>query len=126
MLKSGSAASGRAAQLDQGAFLHAGGLEIRRVQPSLVSRPQGRPFAVEHREPRSVAVRAFRDDVLAKDAFEREPEALRRALRWRVQVVALPFEAAVAEIVEYVAGVQEERFGRDSRARDVRPPQDVA
>ena len=43
--------------------------------------------------------------------FEREAEALRGALRRRVEVVALPFVAAIAEVVEDIAREEILRFG---------------
>ncbi len=91
-----------AAEVFQAAFLVAGGVEVRRLEPGLVGPSQRRPFVVDHREPGGVPVRAFDDHVLAEQPLEGEAEAERRALRRFVVVVALPFEATVAELVKDV------------------------
>ena len=64
----------------------------RRTSP--VSLPQGRPFAVDDREPRGIAVASLDHEVLTEHAFEGEAEALGRPLRRHIIVIALPFEAA--------------------------------
>ena len=63
-------------------------------------RPDRRPLVVEHRVPGRVAVPPLDDHVLAEDALEREPEPFGRRARPGVQRVALPFHAAVAQLVE--------------------------
>jgi hypothetical protein len=56
--------------------------------------------------------------VLAKDTLEAEAEAQRGRLGGFVQVVALPLEAPVAEIVEDVARGEVEGLCGGARARD--------
>src|SRR4029077_17920926 len=84
------------------------------------------PFAVDDGEPRRVAVLALDDHVLAKQTLEREAEADCGRFRRLVAVVALPLEAAIAELVEHVARSEEECLGRNPGPRDRRTPQDVA
>src|SRR2546423_6610449 len=72
-------------------------VEVRRREPSLESAAQCRPFAVEHREPRAIAVTPFRHHVLPEYAFVREPEALRCASGRLVLRVAFPFETAISK-----------------------------
>src|SRR6185295_13957364 len=81
---------------------------------------------VDHGEPRAVAISSAVDHVLAEEPFVLITEALGCGARFRVLRIALPFEAAVAEIVEDVARVEEERLRRDARARDPRSPEHVA
>src|SRR4029079_8537942 len=107
-------------------LLPARGIEVGRVQPALECGADRRPFAIDDREPGGIAVFALHDHVLAKETFIREPEAHRSGLRGLVAVVALPFEAAIAEFVEHVARGKEKRLGRDPVARELRTPQDVA
>jgi hypothetical protein len=64
--------------------------------------------------------------MLPEDAFELEAETFGRPLRRLVAVVALPFEAAVAEFVEDKPGKQEQRLGRRRLSRHARAPVDVA
>src|ERR687888_136681 len=64
--------------------------------------------------------------MLAENAFEGEAEALRRALRRLVAIVALPFPAPVAEPVEGILHEQEMRFGRCGFPRHQRTPIDIA
>ena len=107
-------------------FLAPGGVEIVGREPALVSGLARRPLAVEHGEPGGVAVAALDDHVLAEDALEREAEALGRALRGRVEVVALPLVAAIAEIVEDIAREEILRFGRAGRALQRGRVEDIA
>jgi hypothetical protein len=64
----------------------------------------GGPLVVEHGEPGGVAVAVFYDEVLAEDAFVGESEALGGAAAGLILGVALPFIAAIGEVVEDVAG----------------------
>ena len=63
-----------------------------------------------------VAAAVLDDHVVAEDPLEAEPEALRGVAGGLVTRVALPLEAAVAELIERMAGEQEDRFGRALRA----------
>src|ERR1700678_629913 len=101
-------------------------IEIIPRKPAPVGRLARRPFAVEHREPRLVAVAALDDHVLAKDSLESEAEALRGATRRRVEGVALPLVAAIAERLEDVTREQILRLGRAGRPLHRRRVQDVA
>src|SRR3954469_2087527 len=73
-------------------------VEVRRIEPPLKGVVDGRPFAVDHRVPRGVTVATLVDARLPENAFVREAKALRGAARRRVQRVALPFVAPVAEV----------------------------
>src|SRR5204862_6629773 len=61
----------------------------------------------------------------AEDALEREAEALSCASRLRVQGVALPLEAAVAEVVEGMPGQQVDRLRRRRGPLKLRAEPDV-
>ncbi len=104
------------AQVGQPPALAAVGVEVLRRQPALERAARGRPLAVEQREPRGVAVAALDDHVLAERALVGEAEALGGPARARVGGVALPLQAAVAEVVEGVAREQVDRLGRGRRA----------
>ena len=86
-------------------------IEILRREPALERGLARGPLAVEHGEIGGVAVAALGDHVLAQDAFEHEAVAQRRAARRRVERVAFPFVAAVAERLEHVARQQILRLG---------------
>ena len=101
-------------------------IEIVRREPALVRRLARRPLAVEHRKPGGVAVAALDDHVLAENPLEREAEALRGAARGRVEGVALPLVAAIAELLEDIAREQILRLGRAGRALHRRRVHDVA
>src|SRR6185437_1867159 len=97
-------------------FLPAVAVEIVRRQPALEVRLAYRPLAVEHGEPGVVAVAALGDDVLAERALVDEAVTQRRAPRFRVERIALPFVAPIVERFEHVAGQQILRFGAERRA----------
>ena len=101
-------------------------IEILRREPALERGLARRPFAVEHGEIGGVAVAALGDHVLAQDAFEREAEAQRRAARRRVERVAFPFVAPIAERLEHIARQQILRLGGERRALQGRRIDDVA
>src|ERR1043166_4256979 len=109
-----------AVERDQTQLLPAGGVEIVRREPALVGRLARRPFGIEHRKPRGVAVAALHDLVLAEQSFEGEAEALGGAARGRVERVAFPLVAPVAERLEYVAREQILRLGRERGALERR------
>ena len=99
-------------QLRQAGSLPPVRIEIVGVEPSLEGRLQRRPFAVEDREPAGVAVARLVDGRLAEHALIGEAQALRRGARRRVQRVAFPLVAAIAELVEDPAHHQVHRLGR--------------
>src|SRR2546423_6324557 len=101
-------------------------IKVRRREPSLESAAQCRPFAVEHREPRAIAVAPFSHHVLPEYAFVREAEALRGASGRLVLRVAFPFEAAISEVVEHMPRAEKQRFGGNARACDRGSPQNAA
>ena len=101
-------------------------VEIGGIEPFLIGPFQRRPFLVDDRIPRRVAVFALHHHVLAENALEREAEPHGGALRRLVAVVAFPLVAAVAELVEGVLHEQELRLGRRRLARHQRPPIDIA
>src|SRR5262245_55287060 len=105
-----------AVQFGEGHALLSVGVEILRRQPTLERRLACRPFAVEHRIIGGVAGAALDDHVLAEHALEHETVACRRAARRRVEGVAFPFVAAVAERLERVAGDEVLRLGAERRA----------
>src|SRR5690606_795034 len=100
--------------------LHPVGVEGLRPEPALVAAPEPGPVAVEHGEPGGVAVLPLDDHVLAEGALVLEAEALGGAPARLVVVVALPLEAAVAEVIEDIAGEQVEGLGGAAGAGDVR------
>src|SRR5438132_8123989 len=60
-------------------------IEIAGIEPTLKCRLQGRPFAVEDREPAGVAVAPFVERGLPEHPFVAEAQALRRGARGRVE-----------------------------------------
>src|SRR5215207_3563264 len=121
-----AAREGRGIEGAEAEALSPSGVEIRRVEPALESAPARRPFAVEHRIPGGVAVLALDHHVLAEHALEGEAEAAGGALRALVRVIALPLEAAVAELVEDMAGEEVDRLGRAPGLPEPRAEQEVA
>src|SRR5437764_6631096 len=85
-------------------LLDALAVEVLGRQPRLEPGADRRPLVVGDRVPGGVAVATLDHHVVAEDALEAEPEALGGASRGRVQRIALPFEPAVAELVERMAG----------------------
>src|SRR5438132_5117469 len=86
--------------LGEALALAAFGVEIPRVEPVLETVPHCRPLAIEHRIPRRVAAARFVDHRLPENAFELESITQRGGSRRRVQRIALPFVAAIPELVE--------------------------
>src|ERR1041384_1256268 len=86
----------------QAVALPAGAVEIRRIEPAFEGRAQYRPFPVDNREPGGVAVAPAGHCRLAEQPLIAEAEAQRRRPAWRVQGIAFPLLAAVAELVGYV------------------------
>src|SRR5213076_887899 len=101
-------------------------IEVLRREPRVEAAPDRRPLVVGDRVPRRVAVASLDHLVLAEDALEREPEALGRPPRGGVERVALPLEAAVAEVIERVAREQVDRLAGRGRALEREAEPDMA
>ena len=101
-------------------------VEVIRSQPPFKRRLARRPFAIQHGEPRGVAVTPLDDHVLAKQPLVGEAEARRGAVGRRVEHVALPFITPVTELLEDVARQQVHRLGRKRRALQSGAVADVA
>src|SRR5215831_12819428 len=110
----------------QALVLAACGVEIAGVEPALEGLFERRPFAVEDREPAGVAVAALVDRGLAEHAFVLESQSQRRGTRRRVERVAFPLVAPVAQLVEDAAHHQIHRFGGGWRALQERRIVDAA
>src|SRR5438067_12257507 len=95
--------SRRGAESSQAAALPAGAVEIARIEPGLKRGAQCRPFGVDDREPRRVAVVAAGDHSLPEQAFIREPEPRGGSTARQVQRIAFPLVAAEAELLENAA-----------------------
>ena len=87
-------------------------IEIGRIEPALECRTQHWPLAVEHGEPCRIAILSLDDHMLAEQPFMTESEARGRPPGAEIVIVAFPFEAAIAEIVEDMAGEQIKRLRR--------------
>src|SRR5688572_249064 len=87
-------------------------VEIGRIEPLLQCACRLGPFAVQHREPSRLAVLSLDDHVLAEQAFELHAVAERCPSGCLVVIVAFPFEAPVAEILEDMARGKVEGLGR--------------
>jgi hypothetical protein len=79
-----------------------------------------RPFGVDDREPGRIAAAALVDHGLAEQALGLKAQPQGRALRGLVEVVALPFMAAVAEFVEHELHQQVLGLGGHRRALEQR------
>ena len=102
--------SGRLAQIRQGPLLSPFTIEVFGREPCLEGRFDA-GHSVSSIENHAVSrLRPFHDHVLAEHALEGEAEPFRGALRGRIEVVALPLVAAVAEVVEDVASEQIHAF----------------
>src|SRR5262249_17664573 len=91
-----------------------GGIEILGCEPAFEGKPAPRPFAVEHGEPGRIATAALDHHMLTEDPLESEAKAARGAHRVSVERVAFPLVAAIAELVEDIAGKQVLGFRRYS------------
>src|SRR4051794_4455010 len=83
--------------------LAARGVEVFGREPALEGGLARKPFLVGDREPGGVSVAALVDGRLTEEAFVLEAEPLGRGSRRRVQGIALPLVAAIAELVEDAA-----------------------
>ena len=101
-------------------------VEVGRVEPGLERAFRCRPFPVDDRVPGRVAVAALVDGGLAEDALEAEAQPLRRRARGRVEGVAFPLVAPVAELVEHPPHHQVHGLGGRRRALQERRVRDVA
>lgn len=86
------------------------------VEPRLEPALDRRPLIVGDRIPGGVAVAALDHLVLAKDALEGEPKALRGAARGGIERVALPLNPTVPQVVERMVYQQVDRLGSSRRA----------
>lgn len=93
----------RACEVAQGAFLAAFGVEILRREPAGVGIAYGGPFLLREREPGRVAAASLNDHVVQEYPFVAEAQAQGCRARCRVQSVAFPLQAAVAQGVKDVA-----------------------
>src|ERR1700678_3501363 len=91
-------------------------VKILRLKPALEASLPHRPFAVDDRIPGVVAVAPLRDHVLPKDSLIDKSVAQSRAARGRVQCIAFPLVAAVAEVFENVARQKVLSFGAERGA----------
>src|ERR1700687_4203332 len=75
-------------------------IKICGVKPALKIRPSHRPLRIEHGESCRVAISPLDDHVLPENPFEPEAEAQRCPPRRCIQGIALPFVAAVPQVLE--------------------------
>ena len=113
-------------QLSERPFLPAVRSKVLWRQPGFVAGPDCRPVVVGYGVPGGVAVAALDDHVVAEDALEAEAEAVGGAAGGGVERVALPLEAAVAELVEGVVREQVDGLGGGRRALQSCSEPDVA
>ncbi len=86
-------------------------VKVTVCQPIHQGRAEWRPFGVEDGKPGGIAVACLVHHGLAEDAFELKAQALGSRDGWRVQAVALPFKAAVAQGVKSVLHQQKLGLG---------------
>src|SRR6478735_11059400 len=94
-------------------------VEVVVVEPGIERCAHARPLAVRDREPVGVAVAALVDEGIAEPALPDEAEPERCAARRRVEAVALPLVAAVAEVVEDVSHQESLQLGRGAAALEL-------
>src|ERR1700751_2420933 len=75
-------------------------VEVGWIQPGLEGRADSRPLTVRDGVPGRVTTSAFVGDGVSEDALECKSVARGGRARGRVQAVAFPFVAAIAELVE--------------------------
>src|SRR5580692_9742728 len=107
-------------------FLPAFAVEIFRRKPTLKIALARRPLAVEHGEPGIIAVAALSDDVLAERSFVAEAVAQRGAPRWRIERIAFPLVAPIAQRLENITRQQVLSFSAKRRALQGRGIEHVA
>src|SRR5919106_3832818 len=101
-------------------------VEVLGRQPALHVGAHRRPFPIQHREPRGVAIAPLDDHVLPESPLISEAEPPGRLLGGLVEVVALPFQPAIAELIEHAREHQEHRLRRQRRPLDRRRVPDLA
>ena len=94
------------AQAGERRELTALGVEIFRSEPGLEAAPHLRPLLICDREPCGVPAALLIDGSVQEDAFEAEAEAQSGASGRRVERIAFPLVAAVAEVLEGMAHEQ--------------------
>src|ERR1700683_3276569 len=107
-------------------FLPAFAVKIFRRQPAFEVGFAPRPFAVDHGEPGGVAIAALYDHMLTKEALEEESIAPGGTARRRVERVAFPFVATIAERLESIARQQVLGFGGERRPLQCRAVENIA
>src|ERR1700679_772483 len=81
-------------------------VKVFRREARFQAATHARPLLVDDGEPRRVAAALLVDDRIEEDAFKAKAEAQGSASRGYVQRIALPFVAAIAEVVEGMAHQQ--------------------
>src|SRR5215469_13784486 len=89
-------------ELRKAGYLTAFSVKIFRREPVLECSLDRRPFAIEDREPRRIAVAPLVDGGLPPDALEGEAEPSCCCPRSGIKRIALPSVAAVAEFIKDV------------------------
>src|SRR5258708_26547843 len=97
-------------------LLQAFAVKVLGREPARKSALGRRPVADEHGKPGIIAVAALGDDVLAERPFVAEPVAERCAPRRRIERIAFPFVAPVAERLENITRQEVLSFGAQRRA----------
>src|SRR6185369_7401430 len=87
----------------QRVFLPSVVVEVGGRKPPLEGGFAGRPFGIEHGIPGGIAIPTFHDHMLAEDSLELKTEAEGGAAGRCIAGIALPFVAAVAQILKNVA-----------------------
>src|SRR5712691_6326574 len=78
-------------------------VEILRRQPPFEGGLPGRPLGFQHGEPGSIAAAALDDHMVAENTLERKAEPQCRATRRRIEGIAFPLVAAIAERLEDIS-----------------------
>ena len=77
--------------------------KVGRIEPALEIGLALWPFGIQHGEPRGIPISPFDDHVLAENSFKPETEAQCGPPRRRIEGIALPFVAAVSQVLEDMA-----------------------
>src|SRR5215470_19708790 len=113
-------------ELRKAGELTAFSVKILRREPVLESNLDLRPFAIEDREPRRIAVASLVDGGLPPDALEFEAEPGCSGPRSGIKRIALPGVAAIAEFIKDVPHHQVHRLGRGNPTLKCRRVNDPA
>src|SRR5690606_41823142 len=92
-------------------------IKVVRIEPALIGLFERRPFAVDDGEPGRIPVPSLHHEMLAENALEGEAETQRGTLRGFVVVVAFPFIATVAQVIEDMTHEKELRLRRRRLSR---------